>query len=97
MRDVTPLDLARIATVAVLALGFSAPAGAQYRSLPVQPALPPPPPSPAPMSPPRPPAEFGAPPVPPVQDGTARQTERVCIENEMSVDVPVSPNASERK
>jgi hypothetical protein len=39
--------------------------------------------------------------VPPVPGGEARQTERVCIEKEMCVDVPVSPlvppNASEPK
>jgi len=80
--------------------------------LPPPPQFPPPatmlPPLPAPMLPPPPatsmtiprPAEIGAPPVLAVPDAEARQTERVCIEKEMCVDVPVmprTPGASERK
>jgi hypothetical protein len=79
----------------IVMLSLIAPAAAQYRSLPPSPApMPPPspapmlPPSPAPMTVPRPSPEIGVPPVP---GGEARQTERVCIEKEMCVDVPVSP------
>jgi hypothetical protein len=53
------------------------------------------------MAPPRPPPEIGAPPVMAVPGGETRQTERMCIEKDMCVDVPVSPKvppgASERK
>jgi len=98
---------------AIVMVPLIGPAAAQNRSLPPPPQIPPPapmlPPLPAPMLPPppatsmtipRPPAEIGAPPVFAVPDGEARQTERVCIEKEMCVDVPVmprTPSASERK
>ncbi|MGE0035487.1 MAG: hypothetical protein AB7S93_07620 [Xanthobacteraceae bacterium] len=91
----------------IVMLTLIAPAAAQYRSLPPSPAqMPPPspapmlPPLPAPMTVPRPPPEIAAP-VPVVPEGEARQTERVCIEKEMCVDVPVSqqaqPGSGERK
>jgi hypothetical protein len=80
----------------IVTLVLIAPAVAQYRSLPsppmVLPAPMPPPPPPASMAPPRPPPEIGAP-VLAVPEGEARRTERVCIEKEMCVDVPVSPQA----
>jgi hypothetical protein len=82
----------------IVMLTLIAPAAAQYRSLFPPPApMPPPspapmlPPSPAPMTVPRPSPEIEAPPVPVVPGGEGRQTERVCIEKEMCVDVPVSP------
>jgi hypothetical protein len=85
----------------IVTLALIAPAAAQYRSLPPPPLLPQPPPSPAPLMLPRPNPEIGARPVLPVPNGEARQTERVCIEKEMCVDVPVSPkgppNANEPK
>jgi hypothetical protein len=101
MRHIIRPDIVRAAATAVVTLALIAPAAAQYRSLPPPPQLPMLPPSPAPMTIPRPPPEIGAPPVLAVPEGEARQTERVCIEKEMCVDVPVSPkgppSASEPK
>jgi hypothetical protein len=105
--------LLQVATGIVM-LTLIAPAAAQYRSLPPppqQPMLAPPtpmlPPSPTPMLPssptpilpPRPSPEIGAPPVMAVPEGEAQRTERVCIEKEMCVDVPVfsPPGSGERR
>lgn len=85
MRTLTKPDTMRAGATAIVMLLTTGQAAAQLRSLPA-------PPPPATMAIPRPNPELVGPPVVPVPESAEpRQSERVCIEKEMCVDVPSSP------